>query len=208
MSTPNGPEHQVDAAEQRASIERRREALRRIGRTGAAVGAASPLAALATSGGRPWVKHKTGGNKVHASVSGANSVVLSAQPAKQQYGNPCDYYRDVTKLPSSCKVNWSTAKKFKDCLPTAGRTCSNGKQTGQSGCLFDKTITELCRDYPSKPETVWITAYCNASLLNSECKFPYNTADVSRFWSHDDSVMRSSAFTFFQSYMMNGPTFG
>jgi hypothetical protein len=201
MNTPNGPEHHVDAADKRASIERRRDALRRIGRSGAAVGAASPLAALAGSG-RQWATKKGSTTKVNASVSGCNSVLMSAQPTKQTYGKPCTHYGSSSNLPAGCTGNG----KFRDYF-----TCSTGTKDSNgvtydpynnNGCLFHKTITSLCTNHTSKLETVWITAYCNAAGLSPTCKFPYTTGEVKILWT-SDTATRSSAHDFFKNYMQN-----
>lgn len=198
MTAPPRPTQESGSDETRASIERRREALRRIGRTGAAAGAATPLAALAT-GGRQWVRHKTNTTKkVHASVSGCNSVVMSAQPTKETYGKPCGSYDSSWKIPTACGGD----KRFDLCFDCGGKD-SNGVSNGAAGCLFQKTISQLCKYHPNSFETAWATAYCNAGAFYPSCKFPYSMSQVRGLWAADTTT-RTSAYSFFKTFMMNG----
>lgn len=207
MNTSNGQDHSPDSAERRASIERRREALRRIGRTGAAAGAASPLASLA-GGGYPgqWVRDKYNTKKVRATISGCNSVLASASPTKETYGKPCSYFGTKSNLPST--NNCSLNRKFADYFGCAiGSYDSKGKQykndNGANGCLYWKSITTLCSSttYQSTEEACWITAYCNASLLYASCKYPYAATEVKTFFG--DTAKKADALAFFKTCMMN-----
>ena len=207
MSTPNGPEHPVDAAEQRASIERRREALRRLGRAGAAAGAASPMAALATGGGgRKWCHDKYKTKKVHASVSGMNSVVMSADPSDENYGKPCGHYGSAGNIPSVCGGD----KKFSQFF-TCGWQSRDSRNVvfdnstySKNNCLFHKTITQLCGSHGETAEAGWMTAYCNAAALHGQGKFPYSMSEVRAFWDSGDLQVRASAQTFFRGFMEHG----
>jgi hypothetical protein len=186
-----------------ASVNRRREALRRIGLISAAAGgAANPMAALATgTTPRKWCYDKTKTKKVQSSVSGMNSIMMSAKAADEHYGKPCSWYSNSANLPSACSTN----PKFKDLFPCAtGSTDSNGvtyDPNTNNGCLFHKRVTNLCGNYGTKLEAGWVTAYCNSAALYSAAKFPYSTTQVVGFWS--DLGKRESAHTFFRSYMEN-----
>jgi len=193
------------------SIEQRREALRRIGRSAAAAGAASPLSALAggSAGPRKWCQDKYKTKKVHASISGCNSVVLSAQSGNECYGKPCSYYGSSTHIPVSCKSG-ATAKKFKDIF-----TCVSGSKDSKNvtynpnnagnGCLYHKKIDDLCTSNASSPEAHWATAYCNSAALwtsDTTTKFPYSTTQVNSHWT--DSSTRLAAYSFYTTYMEGG----
>ena len=186
------------------SVNRRREALRRIGLVSAAAGgAATPMAALATgTTPRKWCYDKYKTKKVQSSVSGMNSIMVSAQPADEHYGKGCNHYKWTANIPSPC----TSGTKFKDIFPCAsGSTDSNGVTynpgSGANGCLFHKTIPELCASHSSKDEAGWAVAYCNSAKLYSVGKFPYSMTQVVGFWG--DLTKRGSAQTFFRNYMEN-----
>lgn len=193
------------------SIRQRREALRRIGRAGAAAGAASPLSALANgTGGQKWCHDRYRTKKVHASISGCKSVVMSAQPGHECYGKPCSWYKSKVNIPSSCRDNSGNAKKFKDIFAcVAGTKDSRGityDPYNNNGCLFHKRIDGLCKNYPNSPEAHWCTAYCNsAALWNSSwdlTKFPYSRTEVNAHWT--DPAKRVDAYTFYIDHMEGG----
>lgn len=184
------------------SVARRREALRRIGLLSAAAGgAATPMAALATTTPRKWCYDKTKTKKVQSSVSGMNSVMMSAQPADEHYGKNCSWYANSANLPSACSTN----PKFKDLFACATGSKDSNNVTYDpyynNGCLFHKRITTLCGNHAGNVEAGWATAYCNSSALYSQGKFPYSTTQVTGFWS--DITKRPAAQVFFRDYMEN-----
>lgn len=196
---PRSPEARNEASLE--SIQRRREALRRIGRSAAAAGAATPLAALAQSSQRPWVWDQGKTKKVHSSVSGMNSVMMSAGP-NEHFGKPASWYSSSANLPSAASTN----PKFRDVFTCAeGSTDSTGKVynslDGTNGCLFHKRVVGLCTNFATTPEAGWITAYCNAAVFFGQGKFPYTTGQVQTFWT--DPVRRADALTFFRTYLEN-----
>lgn len=197
---PRSPEARNEASLE--SIQRRREALRRIGRSAAAAGAATPLAALAQSSQRPWARDKFNTKKVHSSVSGMNSVMMSAGP-NEHSGKPASHYATLANLPSVASAN----PRFHTVFSCAeGSSDSNGttfnSADSSNGCLFHKKVTTLCgTTYSASPEAGWITAYCNAAHFHSQGKFPYTTGQVQTFWT--DPVRRADALTFFRTYLEN-----
>lgn len=201
MNTPPRNTPSTDKADN-PSVNRRREALRRIGMVSAAAGgAATPMAALATGTPRKWCYDKSKTRKVQSSVSGMNSIMMSAQPADEHYGKNCSWYSNSVNLPSACSTN----PKFRDLFSCAtGSTDSNGvtyDPFNNNGCLFHKRITTLCGTYGGKPEAGWVTAYCNSAALYSQARFPYSTTQVVGFWG--DMTKRGAAETFFRNYMEN-----
>jgi hypothetical protein len=192
------------------SIARRREILRRIGGATAAAGLASPLAAFAGGSGHPWCyKDKTYTTCVHASISGAASVLLSAQAnGTQNYGHSCDYYHNSgshTHIPTSCQNDNRTFGTIFSCSGSD----SNGKHSGQKGCLFDKTITTLLCDSGSttarSPEGHWASAYCNATRYSSDLSystFPYKQSDVCAHYQNVGGI-KAQADSFYRNYMEN-----
>lgn len=198
-NTPRSPDNQRETSLE--SIQRRREALRRIGRSAAAAGAASPLAALASASVRPWCWDKAKTKKVHSSVSGMNSVMMSAGP-NEHYGKPASWYSSSANLPSAVSTN----PKFRDVFSCAeGSYDSQGviynSLDGTNGCLFHKRVVGLCTNWSTTPEAGWITAYCNSAALYATAKFPYSTTQVQGFWT--DPVRRADALTFFRNYLEN-----
>lgn len=199
-SGPNGDEKFVPGD----SIEQRRDALRRVGRAAAAAGVASPMAALAGDG-RKWACNPPKTNKVHATISGCKSVLLSGQAGNQCYGRSCSYYKYPSNIPAGCKT-YSTPKKFKDifvCI--SGSKDSNGvtyyPSNSSNGCLFHKQIDTLCSRYASSQEAHWAVAYCNSTALwsssDSMSKFPYSPAQVQTYFTNRDL----NAYCFFTDYM-------
>lgn len=205
MNSSPQPDSQEPNKARQASMQRRREALRMIGKTGAAAGAASPLAALATGMGRQWCHNSQKGKKVHATVSGCNSVVMSPHSTKECYGKPCSHYGN-NGVPADCTGS------FRDRFTCVnGAYDSKGKQyrswetsSSNNGCLFHKSFQVLCRDFAGTPEAIWAAAYCNAASLASTCKFPYTKAEVNNMWKLSDAVAKAKAHDFFKNYMMNG----
>lgn len=186
------------------SVEQRRETLRRVGRAAAAAGVASPMAALAGDG-RKWACNPPKTNKVHATISGCKSVLLSGQAGNQCYGRSCSYYKFTSNIPAGCKSGGGP-KKFKEIFVCTGMTDSNSKKSGDKGCYFDKTIDDLCANYAGSKEAHWAVAYCNASALwsstDSLSKFPYSTAQVQAYWTNQDL----NAYCFFTDYMEQSTT--
>jgi len=185
------------------SIEQRREALRRVGRAAAAAGAASPMAALAGDD-RKWTCNPPKTKKVHATISGCKSVLLSGQPGNQCYGKSCSYYKYTSNIPAGCKTTSGRAKKFKEIFACATLKDSQGKVSGQPGCYFDKRIDDLCANFASTKEAHWAVAYCNSKALwsatDSMSKFPYSPAQVQNYWTNQDL----NAYCFFTDYMEAG----
>jgi hypothetical protein len=185
------------------SVARRREALRRIGLLSAAAGgAATPMAALATTTPRKWCYDKTKTKKVQSSVSGMNSIMMSAQPADEHFGKNCGGYGSSTNLPSACSTN----PKFRDLFSCVDGSKDSAGVTynpwdSSNGCLFHKRVTTLCGSLGTTAEAGWATAYCNSAALYSQGKFPYSTTQVTGFWG--DITKRPSAQTFFRDYMEN-----
>jgi hypothetical protein len=190
-----------------SSASRRRDVLRRIGQGSLIAGASAPLAALATGNGRKHCFHRTKTQQVHASLSGMNSVVMSAQPGSEAGGHGCSKYTDPTKVPASCKTQISGSqyrcKTFNEIWPCAPTdTDSHGKKMGESGCFFDMTIDTLCAQTVDCDEKHWVTAYCNASPDNSSAlNYPYSCAEVKGFRS--DANKKLVAMEFFKYCMEN-----
>lgn len=205
-SGPNGDQKPTPGN----SIEQRRNALRRVGQAAAAAGVTSPMAALATgTGGRQRACNPPKTNKVHATISGCKSVLLSGQSGNQCYGKPCSWYKTTTNIPSSCQVTyWDSssrqwkmrAKVFSEIFVCTGRTDSNGKRSGQSGCYFDKGIDTLCAMTTPPVEAHWAIAYCNSQKYYSLSNFPYSPSEVQGHWTSQNG----DAYCFYTDFMEAG----
>lgn len=185
------------------SIEQRRDALRRVGRAAAAAGVASPMAALATGSGKQWACNPPKTNKVHATISGCKSVLMSGQTGNQCFGKKCTYYKDLASIPSSCTAKYwnngikTRAKYFKEIFVCTGMTDSHGKRIGESGCYFDMGIDALCAMTTPPKEAHWAAAYCNSASFYSAGNFPYATNEIQGHWSNQDN----NAYCFYTDFM-------
>lgn len=199
------------------SIQRRRDILRRFGQASLASGASSPLAALAGgTNGNKHCLHKTKQQQVHASISGMNSVVLSAQTGQESHGYHCGHYGNPSNVPPSCKTS-TRCKKFKEIFPCgANDVDSHGhKQKLWNGstdpdCYFNMTIDQLCSLSADCDEKHWVTAYCNASADHPQrtiLNYPYVcvtdgvTDGVHGFYT--DATKKQAAMEFFRLCMEN-----
>ena len=191
------------------SIRQRRAALRSIGRASALLGAASPLAAMATGkSGRPWCYKDTSRTTcVHASISGIGSVLHSAQAnGNQHYGHGCSYYQTYGNA-GACKD-----KKFKQIFNcSSASTDSRGEPPRKSGannpdCLFNMKPHQVCTSASDSPEAHWFTAYCNALKLHradvASSQFPYHPNTVVAHYS--DGRIVASAYLFYKNHMEHG----
>ena len=191
------------------SIARRREILKRIGKTSVLAGAAaSPLAAMAT-GTRKWCRHPVDTTKcVQASISGMASVVLSAQTSDEVCAKKCSHYSTSTNWPTSCSngsITVTCNTPFATTFNCAGGTSDSlGVVRGQSGCLLDKTMLVLCTSHPTTAEAHWATALGNANKLITPpvgAPFPYTPGQVVGHFQ--DLAVRSSAYSFYTTYCEN-----
>ena len=200
-----------------ASIARRREILRRVGRASAAAGLASPLTAFAWSSGAtgtPWCyKDKVSTTCVHATISGSGSVLLSAQAnGKQNWGKACKYYNnynsytgkcDTSRVPSVCRDT-----PFKNIF-----SCSGSDSLGQGmgsqwrpnqNCLFNKTVGQiLCSTNATinnSFEAHWAAAYCNSVQYYSQDSFPYTPTEVCSHYANVGGI-RDAAYSFYTNCM-------
>jgi hypothetical protein len=182
------------------SVTRRRDILRRIGQGSVAAGVSTPLAALATgsTSGQKHCFHKTKTQHVHASLSGMNSVVMSAQAGNESSGYGCNHYKNPSNVPSSCKTtSASRCKKYKEIFACSNTDVdSQGKRIGQNGCYFDKTIDQLCNVAADCEEKHWVTAYCNASTDHPDrsLNYPYNCSELIGFRGNPDKKLVASEF--------------
>ena len=191
-----------------SSIARRREILKRIGKSSILAGAAaSPLAAMA-GGGRPFCRDPITTTKcVQASVSGMASVVLSAQAGNEVCSHKCSHYANSGNWPVSC-TNGTTSgltcnTQFKTAFKCpAGSSDSGGKVTGTAGCLLDKTLLDLCANYSGTSEAHWACALANANKcvnVSGYANFPYPPATVVD-GHYQNASMRGQAYTFYSTY--------
>ncbi len=206
-SGPNGDQKPTPSN----SIEQRRNALRRVGQAAAAAGVTSPMAALATgTGTRKWACDPPKTNKVHATISGCKSVLVSAQAGNQCYGKSCSWYKYSSNIPAGCKDSYGNPKKFRDILSCASGSKDSNNVTyypgWDNGCLFHKQIHTLCANYASSAEAHWAVAFCNSTSLwsssDSVSKFPYSPTEVSGHWQ--DPAIKADAYCFYTDYMEAG----
>lgn len=190
------------------STARRREVLRRIGQTTLVAGVASPAAALA-SGGRAWCRHPVDTNRcVQASISGMGSTMLSAQASDELCAYKVSHYSDKSRWPSTCTGASGTISgdtRFKYAFGCSdGALDSQGRSTSDdSGCLLNKKLADLCKDYPSSPEAHWACALANANKLSAPATgapFPYTPQQVAGYYLSSDLIQKNAAYTFFSQY--------
>jgi hypothetical protein len=201
------PPRRSERSADRLSIARRREILKRIGRTSLVAGAAaSPLAALAGGSGPSWCRHPVDVTKcVHASISGMASIVLSAQASNEVQSKKCSHYSNSSNWPSTCS-NGTKAITCNSRFKTAfncpsGSFDSKGVATGKAGCLLDKTLLDLCTNYSGSNEAHWACALGNANKLAlpvTGAPFPYTPAQV--VGHYQDGTLRPTAYTFYTTF--------
>lgn len=179
------------------SIARRRAILKRIAGASAAAGvAATPLSALAGGSVRPWCKNKTAGTNVNASVSAVASIILSASPGSQKFGQAGTYFT----ISTNCYLSTDT---FASIFGVTSGSDSKGVAFGTTGCLLNMLCsTLLTANYSSTAEYHWLTAYCNAKLTQNNVPntFPYLPGAVKTYYS----AKNSAALTFFTNFMESG----
>lgn len=220
---PDQPPRQVDSSTDRlASASRRREILKRFGKTSLIAGvASSPLAAMATGSSKKWCKHPLDQTKcVAASISGVGSVVLSAQASSEVCSKKCSHYSSTTNWPSNCSngsapIDCNT--KFCDAFGCTAWNAqdSNGIQRRPSAgaaqnpdCLLNKKLITLCTSFASSPEAAWCTGLANANKLanpSTGAPFPYTPGEVVGHFSSTDFTFRAAALTFYRDYAQTYP---
>lgn len=216
MQSDPTPRHVEESTARPASAARRREILKRFGKTSLVAGAASPLSALATGSGRKWCKHPVDQTKcVQASISGVASVVLSAQASNEVQSKKCSHYSTGSNWPTSCHNgtnSFTHNSKFCDvfkCTAWDAKDSNGVKRKYSSGgsedpnCLLNKTLLTLCQSHASKPEAAWCTGLANANKLaspSSGAPFPYTPSQVLTHFASTDLTFRNSALTFYRDY--------
>lgn len=215
MRNDNSQHHQPSTSQPgvTSSIAGRRAILKRIGGASVVAGAASPLSALAGTG-RKWCKHPTDSTKcVQASISGAASVLMSAQASDEVKSYKCSHYGSSTNWPSicnngstsiTCSTMFCTAFKcdYAGLYDSEGRPTRNSNGTRNTDCLFNKSLVTLCSQHAGTKEARWACALANANKLavanGTSAAFPYTPAQVVAL--AQDSSKRDAAYAFFTTY--------
>lgn len=183
------PERQP-AQGQAPSIIRRRALLRGLGASSVAVaGAATPLTARATYSGN-YCRHPTTQKCHQATVSGCQSVIMSLAPNNPNdcKGHKCSHYSTPSNWPTGCNNgynrNFDCNTKFYLVFECQWTTMRN------------RTLLDLCTNYPTSDEAHFACAIANAKKRSP---FPYTQKQVVDY--HNSTDLKIPARDFFSTFM-------